>query len=237
MPSERQMVTRWDDAAENHRRRYEWAARRLNQFKDEHRFEDTTYTPSEDDPAYTMMTRRSHSFADIACGCGYGTAYLTLETGSPVNGWDNSREAIRWAHKYFFNVNTKFPDFHVVKSHGTGFERSAFGVVRYDAVVMLETLEHLSLDFHALMVIRDLVVSDGLLLLSVPNQKYIPHDLSVNPFHLRHYTVESLRDLLYATGWEPTEWYHQEGSSPGESEVYPGADGLCIMVVCRKWEE
>jgi len=73
MSKERLMVTRWSGAAENHQRRYEWAAKYI----------------------------QDRSVLDMGCGCGYGTAYLADQSPfSNITGVDVDQTALDFAAKY-----------------------------------------------------------------------------------------------------------------------------------------
>ncbi len=201
MASERQMVTRYEDASENHRLRYEWAAR-------------------------ILRLERPLRVLDFACGCGYGTALLAdALPDSVVIGYDRDGGAIAHAQQYFQRDNTLY-------ICGTYTDLPAD---QHDAVVCFETLEHIEQDVDFLAALAMSMTARGLLLLSVPNEQYCPHDPAVNPFHFRHYRPMELENMLTDAGLAVTGWARQLGSLPGECEVYDySGDGLCILVIARK---
>ncbi len=125
---------------------------------------------------------------DIFCGNGYGTYLLAKEfKKSSVTGIDGSQEAIDLANKHYSLQNNLF----IQKLFPFLLPISA-----YDAVISLESIEHIENDFDFVSQLGYSIKSGGLLLLSVPNQQI--HDLNINPhkFHYRHYLKQDIIRLI-----------------------------------------
>jgi SAM-dependent methyltransferase len=71
-----------------------------------------------------------------------------------------------------------------------------FAAGTFDAVVMAEVVEHLPEDFGALQRIRDVLMEDGVLVLTVPYYN------DSTPTHIRIHSPASVERLLQAAGWE-----------------------------------
>ncbi|MEZ5428965.1 MAG: class I SAM-dependent methyltransferase [Pyrinomonadaceae bacterium] len=125
---------------------------------------------------------------DIACGTGYGLAFLKRKAGT-VTGVDVDFEAARQAGKECDEktavllgdgLNLPFPD-------GS-----------FDAVTSFETIEHLHERGRFLAELSRILTDDGLLVLSTPNANYtMPvNGKPSNPFHVFEYKPDELRDEL-----------------------------------------
>lgn len=128
------------------------------------------------------------NISDIFCGNGYGTYLLAKEfKKSIVTGIDGSQQAIDVANKNYSLPN----NFFIYKLFPFQLPNGC-----YDAVVSLESIEHIENDFNFAKQLTGSIKRNGLLLLSAPNQQI--HDLNQNPhkFHYRHYLKEQVIRLI-----------------------------------------
>lgn len=119
---------------------------------------------------------------DIACGEGYGTAFLA-SLAEHITGIDVSPEAIAHATEAYQPSNVQF----ITGDAGQAFP---FQDCFFDTIVCFETIEHLDQDDqHAFMkeAVR-VIAKDGVLLISTPNKKIYSDDKNYkNPFHLTEF--------------------------------------------------
>lgn len=124
---------------------------------------------------------------DIACGTGYGLAFLKSAAKS-VTGVDRDLEALYQAKSECDEKSR------ILLGDGTNlpFEDESF-----DVVTSFETLEHLNERGQFLSEIRRILRPAGKLILSTPNANYTTpvNGKPSNPFHVFEYTPEEL-------GWE-----------------------------------
>jgi 2-polyprenyl-3-methyl-5-hydroxy-6-metoxy-1,4-benzoquinol methylase len=157
---------------------------------------------------------------DAACGCGYGSKLL-LEKASDVVGVDASQEAIDWANEYFSGP-----------SYIKGRIEEAPWTGEFEAVVSLETLEHLPNPEEALKAFRRCAKR---LIASVPNELLYPFDARAfandSSPHFRHYTPDEFTALLEGAGFKVLERYCQ--ASKHQPEVVPGMAGRFMVFVCE----
>ena len=122
---------------------------------------------------------------DVFCGTGYGTQYLAEMTGAKVIGLDGSSESIAFARKHFDHPRVSCETL----IYGPG---APLALAPFDAVVCFESLEHIEDDRAFARDLAEEVAPGGRLILSVPNERVIPHATFRNPFHVRHYTREQV---------------------------------------------
>jgi SAM-dependent methyltransferase len=164
---------------------------------------------------------KSDDVLDAGCGVGYGSALLA-ERASSVYAIDISEDAIAYANKYWAKPNIS----HAVE------DLCFFAVAssrRYDAIVAFEVVEHLIEPRLFLMRAFDALKSGGRIFVSVPNEKVIPHTVSLNPFHLKHYTAKEIRDLMLECGFEV-----KEVASQNTKEIAEGDSGRFMILEARR---
>jgi 2-polyprenyl-3-methyl-5-hydroxy-6-metoxy-1,4-benzoquinol methylase len=125
---------------------------------------------------------------DMACGEGYGSDVLARSAAS-VLGVDANPEAHEHARLRYRRANLRF-ERGMVELHG-----EAGG---YDAVVFLQTIEHVVEPAGVLEHLRGLLARGGVAYVSTPNVITLaPRGAarSDNPWHLREYRHEQLRVL------------------------------------------
>jgi len=165
------------------------------------------------------------SVLDSACGNGYGSHMMSLENFRVI-GIDTAPEAIAMAEAVYA---TDFTDFDVVSLSDA--EAWPFKDTRFDAIVSIETIEHVKDDIGLL---ERYAASTDFLLATVPNQDVVPFVQEEHPFHCRHYTKDEFEDLLNRAGFEVVSWWTQYGKWYPEATVVEGSDGMGLMAVAVK---
>jgi ubiquinone/menaquinone biosynthesis C-methylase UbiE len=144
---------------------------------------------------------------DIGCGTGIGSQILKQNGARCVIGTDISQGAIAFAknnyagHGFCFSVGDIYQ---------TSFPSNFF-----DAVVCLETIEHLRHHHRILSELRRILKPQGLLVLSSPNRVVTspgqkPEEPPRNPFHQKEHSKQELRGLVSAY-FHDVEIYGQRG--------------------------
>src|SRR5262245_48918466 len=123
---------------------------------------------------------------DIACGTGYGTKLLAEEQALDVVGIDNSYDAIAYASEHYHHARITYRQQDIlslsVLENGT-----------FDLIVCFETLEHIRQPEAALEVLAHLLKPEGIMIVSVPNDRELKPD---NPYHLHIFTQQEFLSLL-----------------------------------------
>jgi SAM-dependent methyltransferase len=125
---------------------------------------------------------------DLACGEGYGSDVLA-QRAAEVVGLDANPEAHEHARLRYRRPNLSF-ERGLVQTFGEGGA--------YEAVVFLQTIEHVP-DPHAVLDhIRGLLAPDGVAYVSTPNVLTLAPpgaERSGNPWHIREYRAHEFREL------------------------------------------
>ncbi|MFN0140823.1 MAG: class I SAM-dependent methyltransferase [Pyrinomonadaceae bacterium] len=126
---------------------------------------------------------------DIACGTGYGLAFLRARAKS-VTGVDVDIDAAREA---LSECDTD--SVHVLLGDGTNLP---FNDESFDVVTSFETLEHLHARREFLAELKRVLRTGGTLILSTPNANYTKpvNGKPSNPFHIFEYKPDELRAEL-----------------------------------------
>lgn len=140
---------------------------------------------------YEWIAARSGGLriADLACGEGYGAAVLA-ENGAEVVGIDANPSAHQHASLRYRMGNLSF-----IRDTVEGFQAEE----PFDAVVFLQTIEHLVDPNVALHRIQSSLSPGGTAYISTPNRLTLAPpgaSKSDNPWHVREYVFEEFRDLL-----------------------------------------
>jgi len=175
---ERQVATCAEDIRKDHTARYTLALQIINEY----------------------IEADNIAVLDVFCGNGYGTYMISNSLDhSYVIGIDGSSEAVNLAVNHYSKPNNLFSN-------------KLFPFVlpkcNFDMVICFESLEHVEDD--ALM-FEEMVSSlkpGGLMFVSVPNQDNHPLEHNPHHFHFRHYTHESVLNML-SNDIELIEWYGQ----------------------------
>ncbi len=126
---------------------------------------------------------------DVGCGTGAGQSAFA-EFGT-VYGVDFSQEALEFSGSRGLTLLTK-----------ANAEKLPIRTCSVDAVVTLDTIEHVPDDLAALEEIARVLKPGGLLLMNVPAFMFLwgPHDVAL--MHQRRYTTGSARRAVSAAGLE-----------------------------------
>ncbi len=125
---------------------------------------------------------------DMACGEGYGSEVLSRSAASVV-GVEANPEAHEHAHLRYRRQNLRF-ERGLVETHG---EPSS-----YDAVVFLQTIEHVHDPVVVLEHFRSILAPAGVAYISTPNLLTLAPpgaEKSDNPWHLKEYRAAEFREL------------------------------------------
>lgn len=131
---------------------------------------------------------------DIACGSGYGSRILRLAGANSVVAVDVSPQTIEYAKKNYQENDLEF-----ICADAEQFEWTE----RFDIVTSFETIEHLHNPEKFLKRIHNLLIPDGVFLLSVP----LGETRHMDPYHLHAFSQEEIFALLKKTGFS-VDWHH-----------------------------
>jgi 2-polyprenyl-3-methyl-5-hydroxy-6-metoxy-1,4-benzoquinol methylase len=124
---------------------------------------------------------------DIACGSGYGSAYLA-EKASSVFGVDVDRETIEYCKHKYLQKNLHF--LQIEKDQMMEEFKN-----RFDVVVSFETIEHISDYNKFLYILNTYLKNNGILILSTPNNfRHI--NPPENRFHVYEFDILELFEIL-----------------------------------------
>ena len=137
---------------------------------------------------------------DIACGEGYGSAFLKDRGAASVTGVDISEEAISNAKRRFGQNGAKF-------KVGDALDSSSWhSGSAYDAIVCFETIEHVSSPERLLEILRDLLAPNGILLISCPNDAIEAQRGIENPFHTRVFSLSDFKEITSRVLGRAEQW-------------------------------
>jgi SAM-dependent methyltransferase len=131
---------------------------------------------------------------DAGCGTGYGSAYLAMNGALSVVAVDISDEAIAEAKRLYRRDNLRFVKGDVERLT----EVSDLGGP-FDVVINFENIEHLVNPPRLLTGVKQVLTSDGTLVVSTPNGQLTERDEAgniKNPFHVKEFTEDQFREML-----------------------------------------
>lgn len=125
---------------------------------------------------------------DIACGTGYGSQILAERGASSVVGGDIDQATVATAEREKRAKNLRFAvmdGLAILASEG-----------EFEAVVSLETIEHIQEAERFVTEIARVLVAGGQLILSTPNREATAKLKINNPFHVRELNQQELIEIL-----------------------------------------
>jgi SAM-dependent methyltransferase len=167
------------------------------------------------------LVRSDDSVLDVGCGVGYGSTLLATNA-KLVQGVDVDEETIAYARKYWARDRVIFE---VADASALSLSDSN----KFDFVVMFEVVEHLVMPELYLRSLHGALSENATLLLSVPNEPVVQHTIDLNPFHIRHYTPDELRQLIASSGYVVEELFSQNEDFVSEKET-----GRTLIAKCRR---
>jgi len=123
---------------------------------------------------------------DVASGAGFGLQMLRAASGCPI-GLDYDPEALREVRR----LEKTAP---LINADATCLPLASASI---DLVVSFETLEHVPDPGAMIKEIRRVLKPGGRLVLSTPNRSFGPPERHTsNPYHIKEFTTDELRELL-----------------------------------------
>lgn len=169
---------------------------------------------------------RAGRVIDFACGTGYGSAILAT-AAHEVYGRDKDPFAIATAKIRYGSTLVNFAAKDKIQRHacvcnetqsgltsngmqvfGIGHKCKCAASVDFDAVVSIETIEHLEEPFgpeQFLEECRKLIIPHGLMVLSTPLKN--PNGLLRSKYHIREYSVDEINKLVERFGFGAIKHY------------------------------
>ncbi|HEY9003792.1 MAG TPA: class I SAM-dependent methyltransferase [Mucilaginibacter sp.] len=151
---------------------------------------------------------------DIACGSGYGANILSEVPKAAIYAGDIDCNSI--ANCKVEWQGNKSVQFEVMDATSLRFDDGFF-----DAIISLETIEHLTGYKKMVAEFARVAKQDGVVVISTPNIKVSSPDGKVmNPYHTQEFTYDELKDILKAefsevtiSGQKYTRYENKGGSS------------------------
>jgi ubiquinone/menaquinone biosynthesis C-methylase UbiE len=157
---------------------------------------------------------------DVACGTGYGTYFLARACKTRIVGVDVSEEAIGYARAHYTYPGLEY-------HNGDALSLRQYAGI--EAVVSLETIEHLAEPERFLDEVVKTLPSGGTFIVSTPNRATGRlSDKPRNPFHVREWNATEFMQLL-SRYFGDVEFYDQFVYI-GQS-WYPGSRMLSDLIL------
>jgi ubiquinone/menaquinone biosynthesis C-methylase UbiE len=137
---------------------------------------------------FASQFTKNRMVLDIACGSGYGSAYLLVKGAREVVGCDISKEAIAEAVRFYKKSNLHFI---VASATYLPFRDSTF-----DAIVSIETIEHISDDEKFLTECKRALKKGSIFICSTPNRIATLTYGLIFPYHIREYSISEFHRIL-----------------------------------------
>lgn len=140
---------------------------------------------------------------DIACGEGWGSFLMAKYWGAEsVHAIDNSTGAIEKAKQIF-----PLPNIHWTVMDAQCMDDSLLKAP-YDIIISIETIEHLPDPKSFLEKLSRIIIPDGIILISCPNDHwYYGPGRSKNPHHLNTYTFDEFKELTESVLGKAKSYY------------------------------
>lgn len=151
---------------------------------------------------------RSNVVFDICCGSGYGSSILNHNCN--VYGFDANPEFLDIAQNRYSQLAKNFFCINLDDESLEDFVEST-NLPKPNIVTCFESLEHLKYPEKVLDQIYKLLSVKGLLLLSVPSDRYESRvlDKPANKFHLHFFNIPKIREMLTKAGFVDINFYGQ----------------------------
>jgi 2-polyprenyl-3-methyl-5-hydroxy-6-metoxy-1,4-benzoquinol methylase len=143
---------------------------------------------------FTEQSCSGKRVLDAGCGIGYGSAHLAMNAALSVVAVDISGEALAEANRLYHHDNLRF-----VKGDVERLTEVPDLGGPFDVVVSLENIEHLTNPTRFLAGAKQVLTSDGILVVSTPNGQLTEQDQAgniKNRFHIKEFTEEEFRKML-----------------------------------------
>lgn len=138
---------------------------------------------------------------DIACGEGYGAAYLADRGASSVLAVDISGDAIASAKRNFARPNINF-----VCADATDIDRWNPTGEKFDVIACFETIEHVPSAKALISILRNMAANDGVILISCPNDTIEDERGIKNPYHTGVYSFDAFKEMTTEILGEASQW-------------------------------
>jgi SAM-dependent methyltransferase len=149
-----------------------------------------------------LARERVSKILDVACGVGYGAHFLASRGISEIAALDNDSSALDSARKHFAH-----PAIRYVQDDCQTLRR-AKELGPFDAIVSLETIEHLKRPADFLSACRESLRDSGLIIMSTPNARV--HGDGVKwEFHEQEFTAPEFESLLVSAGYREISFFEQ----------------------------
>lgn len=177
----------------------------------------------------SVLIKPNSKVLDAACGVGYGSYILHQQAGAEVLGVDLCNEAIAYATKNYGSGNVQFLqcDLKDIQLEAQSF----------NYIVSFETYEHIDFTEQFINSCHKLLKEDGILILSTPNERFLPFNGNKFRFHLKHYLLEDIERQFTECGFVIEQIFSQNyysGEDDKKGKIFEGTEGEFLIVIARK---
>jgi SAM-dependent methyltransferase len=151
---------------------------------------------------------------DAGCGVGYGSNILANKV-KKVCSVEVDSDVISFAKENWSKENIEFIE-------GDLYYPPLSSSAIFDVVVAFEVIEHLISPELFLTKIKKNLKVNSKIYLSVPNENVVSFSIERNPFHIRHYTPETIEGILDGCGYKVIAIYSQENEVIKSDDGYSG---------------
>lgn len=159
---------------------------------------------------------------DIGCGVG-AIDFFLANKGFNVTGIDISHQAIKSAQATAKNVGLS----NKTKFFQGDLGKMSFNEEKFNVIICSEVLEHLQEDFAMLVKIKQLLSTNGILIVTVPSVNAplyrwgLARTFDKRVGHLRRYSVEQISRLVENVGFKITKLKKTEGLLRNSLFLFP----------------
>ena len=204
---ERQIATRLIGIRNDHKARYNFAKKRIDSIK-----------------KYSKVL-------DCASGIGYGSYILSKSKYvKNIDAVDKDPLAHSFGEKYYSSKKINRLNLNLNKLKSYYYDPN----LEYQFVTCFETLEHLTDDEAQkfLLSIYSLLSIKGKLFISTPNEELLPYSSKKFSFHKRHYTPNTLENLLESTGFKIENLFSQKNKY--SRDIQSHKNGIFLIAEVKK---